>query len=186
MYFYVPFLINTKGGSGLDSSAPTTTSQNPTQENDYWRISADEFEKDTIIHRGTRGNACDVYLCKINGTTAVVKEWTFGAKQEAPKYVLLRGSSFSDIFRDFKVEASLMSLLRHNFVIGFIGGNQLPGHCFLIMELCPKKSLYDYVKNPSDPLSDLQRVNFALEAALSLRQLEIRNWVRKLRCLSKN
>ena len=116
------------------------------------------------------------------GAYGVVHQGTLWGTDVAIKRLNTQGFSFNDndsqskkmrkqILIDLKSEVKILSELRHPNVVLYIGVcTEIPNIC-IVTELCPRRSLFDIIHDPSVALSCELRLRMALQAAQGMAYL---------------
>jgi hypothetical protein len=97
---------------------------------DYWRIQRNEIE---IQNKIGGGSSAAVFRAKLYGAEVAIKNWDIGKKDPPPK--------------DFKSELDILSTLKHNNLLLFLGACDETGTAFLVTEFAKYGSLDRFLEN---------------------------------------
>eukprot|EP01125_Pyxidicula_operculata_P004039 TRINITY_DN1573_c0_g1_i11.p1 TRINITY_DN1573_c0_g1~~TRINITY_DN1573_c0_g1_i11.p1 ORF type:complete len:1101 (-),score=147.04 TRINITY_DN1573_c0_g1_i11:586-3888(-) len=98
---------------------------------------------------------CEIVLCKVYGAPLVVKRWFKTSLKDATP-------------TDFTHEKALFEQFKHPSLVCYLGAyhDDQATTVQYVIEYCPNKNLYDFL--PSNPLSSIEVIDFALDIAYGL------------------
>eukprot|EP00192_Tetraselmis_astigmatica_P009836 CAMPEP_0117696656 /NCGR_PEP_ID=MMETSP0804-20121206/28794_1 /TAXON_ID=1074897 /ORGANISM="Tetraselmis astigmatica, Strain CCMP880" /LENGTH=827 /DNA_ID=CAMNT_0005510819 /DNA_START=522 /DNA_END=3005 /DNA_ORIENTATION=+ len=118
-----------------------------------WEIN---FSEITLISRVGQGSFGEVWHGRWNGTDVAVKR-VWGLMESIEEAV--------NAARDFDREISLLSRIRHPNVVMFLGACSVAPDVALVMEYCPRGTLYRLLHRTTTPLPLPLRVRMATHVA---------------------
>eukprot|EP01114_Cavostelium_apophysatum_P001871 TRINITY_DN11645_c0_g1_i2.p1 TRINITY_DN11645_c0_g1~~TRINITY_DN11645_c0_g1_i2.p1 ORF type:complete len:632 (-),score=192.54 TRINITY_DN11645_c0_g1_i2:34-1929(-) len=120
-----------------------------------WLLSPKDLEYDRSSKPLGSGAFGDVFRGRLRGKEVAIKKLVFQELDEAT-------------MADFKKEVAVMARLRHPNVILFMGACTSPGNLAMVVELMPKGSVFDRLRDDKIKLTLTTRMMFAKDTALGM------------------